>query len=544
MQLYEAQVDNEIRETQEYAVINNILRSQYEVDPKSVNGYAQAFAKALLKDQGYQDLKAKKQFKQVNETLNAYVKKRMDAIAAKRGQTQNAQEAQTETPQETPQEGQPAESPNTPQAEAKLINQRFLDILDNTSDIFKKISQDGKQIQSISLSDGGEIQYEYSQDATAEGTQPANAPNVQSAEPAVQAETQTKKTESIIEIPDFLLKYMEADESKATAESQPTAETASSDATPQNAEAKKTVLKNLNSFLREDIKECLDNHKWQVSKIYKGQNDLMLVTNAGEKSLTEIINEIQSLDKSAYDFSLSDQDVVEIEKEILRSLDMGKLSEALSKKVSLQGIPYDLKMVLGSVLKESSILNFKYRLKEYKPSIDNESKPKKFLVKFEATKKPEKENKKEDKKDSENIPKEENEKEPQITKFTELDDKSIVDFITSIKNGLLSAIKKYHPNGGLSFYKQKEISRDRSELGKALTGEDQKKNSYTVSMVVSGGEDAADYTFQKSDDKMTGGFSLSVSIGKVSKNWGANVRDAIDQIANATLSTDNSYTKF
>lgn len=524
MQLYEAQVDNEIRQTQEYAVINNILRSQYKVDPKSVNGYAQAFAKALLKDQGYQDLKSNKKFKQVNDTLNAYVKKRMDAISAKKGQAQPSPKEVQENSAGNNNVEQP-ESQNEIKA-VNSFNTSFLDLFDETSEIFQSVSNEKNPIQSISISDDGNISYGWAD---------------------------TKQTESSIEIPSFLKRYLEAEEiAEKTKAAQP----------DQPAPNEK---KDLNSFFKEDWKNTLESQGLKVYSIIKKNNgNIVFNTNRGDISKKEILEEVKSNNSSMYDFDLTDKDVLNIQKEILRSIDLNKFATAISKKSTIQGLPYNLKVTLGGVLKESKIMESIYRIKKYEAAVNSNAKPKKFLVNFEATLISNKEKTTEETAKSSGLkvtkdtgegneeskakkPEKNKSEEPKVSNFSEVSDESIVSFISGLKELLLKEIKKYHSNGGLSFSKEKIISQDRSTLGKVVTGEDNKKTTYTVPMTLSGGENT-DYKFEKSDNKLTGSFSLSVTLGDVSKKKDSartlkGVGNLMNQVANATLSTNNSYVK-
>ena len=448
------------------------------------------------------------------------------------------------------------------------FNTSLLDLFDETSKIFQNVSNEENPIQSISISDDGSISYGWAD---------------------------TKQTESLIEIPSFLKRYIEAGETEKN-------NTSNNMETAQPAPNEKKEKKDLNSFFKEDWKNTLESKGLKVYSVFKNNNgDIEFNTNKGDISKKEILEEVKSDKNSMYDFDLTDKDVLNIQKEILRSLSLEKLAYQISKE-GLQGLPYSLKLSFGGVLKESEIMKSKYRFLEYKASVNPNAKPRKFLVNFEAIQTPtetqtqsetstensEKINPENtEKQDTEELQKlqqslaipnflkrylEEDEapegdtesgtdakepqvetntelkndkqEEPKISNFSELEDKQIIYFIYEIKIALLHAIEKYHQDGGLKFKKQKEITRDRNEIGKALTGEDQKKATYNVSMIVSGGDEKnADFKFQKSENQITGSFTLTVSLGNTSKNWGKSAKDIINQIANATLSTNNSGVK-
>lgn len=541
MQLYEAQVDNEIRQTQEYAVINNILRSQYKVDPKSLNGKAQSLAKGLLNNQDYLNIKAKNNFnKKVYDTIGSYVKQKMDPQKAPQKGQDNQEQVQARN-EET------AGNPAPEAASSSNPNQIFLDYLDNSTNAYKQISADTKEIQSIYISKNGQISYSYKE--VADNQQQPTTPQSNLTERKENYIKNLIEKELGINIPDFLSRYLEA-EGPSTAGT--TAGTAGEVQPNNKSNDSAPTRQNLNDLFSLNVRDALNRNKYSVTRIDKiGADDFKITIKVGNKVKTLDKAGLDSLvtgseDTSKYDFKMTDQDVLNIQKEILRCLDMGKLGEVISKNVNI-GIPYNLSLSLGNILRESQIVNSRLRLFEVGPSfgkkpavsVHQNAKPIKFLVNFKAQK-----IESEVSDEPQNREEGQEEKTQSIAGFDEMNEETSIKFVATIKEYLLKGIKKQH-SSGLNFPIKKSITLDKSTAGKILTGKEQKTQEYQVDIIVSGG-DNSDIKFKKTPNEMEGTFTLTCTAGnKASKvaNIVKNIAGVASTLNKIGTSDDYSYNK-
>ncbi len=318
-------------------------------------------------------------------------------------------------------------------------------------------------------------------------------------------------------VPYFLMRYMEAEQGYSS----------------------------LDTLLASNIRAALGKIGYSVKGIEVDNKGRVLVTNSENKkySLSSILEQgLKSNNQAVYDVKLDTSEVTEIQKEILRCVDMDKLGKYISEGQCLLShtdpsqkgktffIPYSLQISMGNILRESMIR--RYRLME--DSIKKETKGEgisvqkstmDFIVEFtaERMKNISDDSSKELKKSIfKNRPglmdATEYERTVEISKdkegFSVLDEEERKNLPSQIRDILMAAIEKNH-KGGLNFNIEKKIENNRrSTVNKTTTTPS--TVVYTIEVVLEKGD--KEVLTEESNDIIKGYFTLRVNMKGVAGN--------------------------